>query len=302
MKFKLNLSHRDIPDNILLADLCRVAKELGKESITLKEYRSHGKYNYSTITRRFKTWESAIKMAGLKKHIHGRIVPEDVLLTDLRRVAKEFRTNSVTREEYEKSGKHATNTFESRFGGWNNALARAGLEINLKRNISEEELFENLENIWIKLGRQPKSSEVSRPLSKYSHVTYSARYGTWNKALEKFIDYVNSEKDEALIVENAPPQGTPNEEPANLETERPPRLHKTRTHRTKRSISTRLRFLVMRRDSFKCQICGRSPAKNPAVELHVDHIKAWAEGGETVSENLQTLCSVCNIGKSNLEM
>jgi 5-methylcytosine-specific restriction endonuclease McrA len=35
--------------------------------------------------------------------------------------------------------------------------------------------------------------------------------------------------------------------------------------------------------------------------LHVDHKTAWANGGETVLENLQTLCSKCNIGKSDLE-
>jgi 5-methylcytosine-specific restriction endonuclease McrA len=56
-----------------------------------------------------------------------------------------------------------------------------------------------------------------------------------------------------------------------------------------------MRFLVMRRDNFKCRICGKSPAKNPEIELHVDHVKAWAEGGETTFDNLQTLCSVCNI-------
>jgi 5-methylcytosine-specific restriction endonuclease McrA len=37
------------------------------------------------------------------------------------------------------------------------------------------------------------------------------------------------------------------------------------------------------------------------IVLHVDHIKAWANGGETVLENLQTLCSKCNLGKSDLE-
>jgi 5-methylcytosine-specific restriction endonuclease McrA len=35
------------------------------------------------------------------------------------------------------------------------------------------------------------------------------------------------------------------------------------------------------------------------VQLHVDHIYPWAKGGETVVENLQTLCMTCNIGKSD---
>ncbi len=34
---------------------------------------------------------------------------------------------------------------------------------------------------------------------------------------------------------------------------------------------------------------------------HIDHIKPWSKGGETVLENLQTLCATCNLGKSNIE-
>ena len=47
-------------------------------------------------------------------------------------------------------------------------------------------------------------------------------------------------------------------------------------------------------------MCGASPAKDPSVILHVDHIKPWSKGGETNLDNLRTLCSVCNIGKSDM--
>ncbi len=70
------------------------------------------------------------------------------------------------------------------------------------------------------------------------------------------------------------------------------------SHRS-RSISVNLRYQVLKRDNFKCCACGASPAKDPAVELHVDHIIPWANGGETVLENLQTLCAACNIGKGS---
>jgi 5-methylcytosine-specific restriction endonuclease McrA len=69
---------------------------------------------------------------------------------------------------------------------------------------------------------------------------------------------------------------------------------------TKRDINDRLRFKVMKRDNFKCQCCGKSPAVDLGTILHVDHIKPWAKGGETVLEKLQTLCSKCNIGKGDL--
>lgn len=71
-------------------------------------------------------------------------------------------------------------------------------------------------------------------------------------------------------------------------------------HQTVRTIGDRLRFKVLLRDNFKCRICGASPATDPTVVLHVDHVFPWSEGGETTIDNLQTLCSKCNYGKSNL--
>ena len=72
------------------------------------------------------------------------------------------------------------------------------------------------------------------------------------------------------------------------------------THKTRRDINLRLRFKVMARDNFKCCKCGRSPATDPTVILHVDHKYPWVKGGETTMENLETTCMECNIGKGDL--
>lgn len=66
-----------------------------------------------------------------------------------------------------------------------------------------------------------------------------------------------------------------------------------------RKVSDKLRYQVLKRDNFKCCACGASPAKDPSVELHIDHIVPFSKGGETVIDNLQTLCSRCNLGKSD---
>ena len=67
-----------------------------------------------------------------------------------------------------------------------------------------------------------------------------------------------------------------------------------------RKISDKLRYQILKRDNFKCCSCGASPAKDSSVELHIDHIIPWSKGGQTVAENLQTLCSKCNLGKSDM--
>ena len=71
--------------------------------------------------------------------------------------------------------------------------------------------------------------------------------------------------------------------------------------RSTRVISDKLRYQVLKRDHFKCCACGASPAKDPAVELHIDHMIPWSKGGKTTLENLQTLCSKGNMGQSDSE-
>ena len=73
----------------------------------------------------------------------------------------------------------------------------------------------------------------------------------------------------------------------------------TQNTQAKRKISDKLRYQILKRDNFKCCACGASPAKDPSVELHIDHIIPWSKGGETTADNLQTLCSRCNLGKSD---
>lgn len=72
---------------------------------------------------------------------------------------------------------------------------------------------------------------------------------------------------------------------------------RTHTPATSRRVAAGLRFDVLKRDGFRCRLCGA--AADDGVRLHVDHITAYSRGGETTKENLWTLCAPCNIGKSN---
>lgn len=206
-----------------------------------------------------------------------RNISDDDLLSDLRHVATEQSEQQVKQLTYKEHGKYGVTTVIRRFGSWNAAVKAAGLETTVERNVSDEKLFSALYNLWVALGRQPNYSEVQKPACQFHVTTYERRFSSWRQALEAFVFYANSE-------ELAPPITESTE---------------TTTRRTSRSPDLRLRFKVLQRDHFRCCACGVSPSSTPGVLLEVDHIKPWSKGGDTVIENLQTLCFACNQGKTN---
>lgn len=64
-----------------------------------------------------------------------------------------------------------------------------------------------------------------------------------------------------------------------------------------RMVNTRTRYLILRRDEYKCYYCG---ATSETAQLHLDHVIPYSKGGTTDPTNLITACQTCNIGKSTL--
>ena len=211
--------------------------------------------------------------------VSGQPVSDAELLADLRRVAKLLGATTVSQPKYAEHGSYDYTTVARRFASWNKALITAGLTLSNEVNISDERLFENLLVLWQHRGRQPRRSELSAPPSTISQSPYNRRFGSWTASLEAFVTYANGSGVEPSTAQSGA-------ENARRTTGRDPSL--------------RLRWHVLQRDRFSCCACGASPALTPGVELHVDHKVPWSKGGETVLENLQTLCSVCNLGKSNV--
>ncbi len=287
MKFILEPDNRNCPDSVLLDDLRSVAQKLGKETLTRDEYEAHGRFNGHTLQKRFGSWNSALKKSGLL--IQKRInIPSDELLEDVRRVARTLNLSTVTTPDYRIHGQFSEPALIRAFGNWASVLKAAGLPATgSKPKATEEELFANMAVVWEGVGHQPKQKDFHPPLSRFSAAAYVRRFGSWRRALQQFVLAANGG---ALVSNEEEPNVQPQAE-----------LKRDRSHRTSRQPSWRLRFLVMQRDKFGCRSCGASPAKNPAVNLHVDHVIPWSKGGETILSNLQTLCEQCNIGKSDLD-
>jgi len=221
-------------------------------------------------------------MTKFKVQLRQRNIPKSDLISDIKKVANELSKNSLTSQEYSQKGRYGVNTYLRRFKSWNTALEEAGLIVINRQNIPEVELFQNIAKVWTKIGRQPfgRDMEKTNGNSNVSLGTYENRFGTWNNALLAFAKYIETGKlsDEST---SQPIEPTPGK-------------------RTSRKINWRLRAQVLIAHSCICQMCGISPAKDPDVILHVDHIKPWSKGGETEINNLQALCEKCNVGKSDM--
>ncbi len=211
---------------------------------------------------------------------YHRNISDEELLDDIKYVANLI-DGSLSMSKYKTIGKYDTSTISRHFGSWHNALELAGVKKDTtNKKHSKEELFSNLERVWILKGRQPVRRDMNiKDISSISDRSYIRAFGSWNSALIAFVSYINDNDYNNSDISNT-----------SLYTSK----------KGTRDINLRLRFRVMQRDNFKCCMCGASPAKDSSVVLHIDHIIPWSKGGETTFNNLQTLCSKCNLGKSDL--
>jgi len=229
----------------------------------------------------------------------GRRLADEELLEDMRRCAKANGRDSVTKAEYESTGKAHPSTIERRFGSWVKALEQAGLHPTrvthgvtrpVKYGVTDQELFENIKSLWITLGRQPRARDLTTPGSEFPAQRYQRRFGSWSGALKEFVAWVNSDS-----------SGEPQQEATetNQGSSGSAVQVGSSKRRSRRDVSDRQRFRVLVRDGFRCRACGASPLTHVGVELHVDHVLPWSKGGETTDDNLLTKCKQCNLGKGN---
>lgn len=301
-RFELNrlASYDDVS---LLEELRRVAAIIDSDPLTQREFDRHAKVSSSCLRRRFGSWRDALIAAGLGDRYSGRTVSkkmqvqiakrlsDEQLLNELRQVATKIGTDSLTQEDFNNaSARVNAKGVVARFGSWKAALEKSGLRLsNRGRRHSEEDYFENLLAVWTHHGRQPRYREMNEPPSRITSGAYEKKWGTWKNALLAFVQKVNANIG-AGDVSTREDTTTPLKITPKPERPKKPLL---------RSISIGLRYEVLRRDRFRCVLCGASPSTDLACKLHVDHIVPVARDGKTELDNLRTLCANCNLGKSD---
>lgn len=232
-----------------------------------------------------------------------RFIPDYELLADLCCAALRLRAFSVSIRQYQRLGEFNPSTLIERFGSWNRACELAGLTPVKIIRPTPHELMENLAEVWKLLGRQPRLSDMTSRNSKFSRHAYINCFSSWYNTLTEFEKWINRYNVTSVPRTACPAtDGDKKGDPLLFS----PLLRGRReavgvcANYTPRYPGLRLRMEVLKRDRYKCKMCGRSPAQFPHLWLEVDHDIPWAEGGSTTLGNLQTLCNECNRGKGDL--
>jgi 5-methylcytosine-specific restriction endonuclease McrA len=310
-------------DEAILAEIRRVARLAPDGPLTRRTFDRLARANSQTPVSRFGGWGRALAKAGLAGRYSGRTanigvrqhksshLPDAALLDEIRRVARKLGVARLRKRDNDGHSPIRSYIHVQRFGSWTEALRLAGIEPGCRSMPHDgAELFANMRAVWERLGKPPRGADMARPPSRISAPTYKKRFGGFRRAVAAFFAELNG----------GPPMGSAIVNPPR----RVPRTHRDRTpDRTvwpakpaptreggpryrpqhpltpfrRRALPLGLRFMVLERDRFRCAACGASPADDPTCKLHVDHIVPVAKGGETLLDNLRTLCAECNLGR-----
>src|SRR5438876_7075401 len=141
-----------------------------------------------------------------------------------------------------------SSTIIERFGSWKKALSIIGIEGGHKREYTVEELVLNLEAVWKRVGRPPGHRQIGKIGAKISCHPYKRIWGSVRKACEALSKFHRGDITRTKLLEGDPdiPQ--------------------------RRTLKLDVRWRVLKRDNYRCVVCGANPAANHGVQLHIDHI------------------------------
>jgi len=318
-----------VPTSDLEDDLRRVLEASSGKYFSENFYvQAGGRYSSTTLKRRLycSGWAELLeKILNVRRvppvivkrvRVRRRSTPgartrctAELLLAELRSTAAKSDSEAFSYAEYRAlGGRYSIGTFQKHIGRWRDAVSLIGRAHGHSHprphlTFTNEDYFAEMQRVWEVLGRQPKAGEMKQCGSKMSHQAFQVRFGSWMRAIHAFC-----EDRASADGRSEGPTGTGEASSALRPLSSVAHEQKKEqgvagvlliSKATPRAPSLRLRFKVFQRDRFTCQACGRSPATEIGVVLHVDHIIPYSRWGETILDNLQTLCGQCNLGKSD---
>ncbi|SDO83426.1 HNH endonuclease [Ralstonia sp. 25mfcol4.1] len=201
----------------------------------------------------------------------------------LRRFALAFDVKDRTSGAYKawKDKSISLDVINRMFGSFANACSAFGIDCGGKKvRYTDDELLVFFEELWRWRGHKPALGDFARfkeETGKGIHYdVIRRRFGPYIIFQRLFSEYKRKIITKEVLLAEAKP---------------------TQCRRT--AIGQRVRYDVLKRDGYRCTLCGASPVEDAETVLEVDHKVHVSKGGGSELSNLRTLCRQCNNGRGN---
>ncbi|HEY3250640.1 MAG TPA: HNH endonuclease [Ignavibacteria bacterium] len=121
IKYTVNKYHHNIPDKVVLADLRKTAKRLGRKFLSKREYDAEGEYHSSTARARFGAWNAAVSRAGLMP-TRPEYVSDDELMENIKSLWDTLGRQPVYNDVTFGISRFSIKTYINYYGSWRRTL------------------------------------------------------------------------------------------------------------------------------------------------------------------------------------
>tara|TARA_Y100000310_G_scaffold337627_1_gene425203 strand:- start:1517 stop:2824 length:1308 start_codon:yes stop_codon:yes gene_type:complete len=167
----------------LIKRLQKLAQKLSKTP-TIKDLREDKTTpSYIVYYNNFGSWNNALKEAKLKINYEYEFYSQKNLLRFLKEFANAKRRSPKTEDFQNNNNLPSPKTYFQRFGSWNNALKEAKLEINIRKDYTNDELLNILKEKAKEIGRSPIGNDMNNDRNMPDRSTYDIHFGSMNHAL-----------------------------------------------------------------------------------------------------------------------
>ena len=111
----------EITRDTIINEIKRIAEQLGKNQLSLSEFRSNSKISDWHIWKIFESWNDAVEEAGLNPHMEKQKMDDEELFKEMLRVFETY-GDICNRTKFSRISKFSVDVYKKRFGKWNNIL------------------------------------------------------------------------------------------------------------------------------------------------------------------------------------
>ena len=145
----------------------------------------------------------------LKRHQRNKI-PREKILNELVRVAEIYKYTDFRQTDFDELSTISSTRVYREFGTWEKTMQLLAdylkdKGINFKITMSRgkyslQEIFDEMEKIWVQLGHRPSRNEWTELNPKISYDAIYRRFGGWTNACLRFIEYKSGNKMDEIQV------------------------------------------------------------------------------------------------------